>query len=497
MRAVFRSRLGWLGAIAVVGLGAGTLSLIGAARAGPPPDRLELLRLLQERNFDRLEIHLKGYRDDTRAAKISDRVLAQAYHSFASANPELEPDLEAWIAASPESYAARMARAFYFRHLGFVSRGAASARRTPNERFVAMRAYFARASADLAAAAAIDPRLGLTYGSLIHIAMVRGDEAETDLLVRKGLAADPRSFTIRRRYLYSLTPWWRSNQRRHGFWNLTRDLASKFLKRHELIEPPKAIRQFVAEVESDAVNNPALAPFKGYGDYVIADLLGRRGFRKEAVGYYERALRFGGYWWYLDRQGYNYYRLGRYRDAVASYTRALEIWPQVPDTLDSRARSRRKMKQFDRAFADWDLALSLDPGNPEILLQLAYALRQVGRHDDVLSTLDRALLYGAHDQDVRDARGRILLYELRRPGDAIADLRRATELNPGRKKYWYNYGLALYRVKDCKAAQALVTYRKLCAAGAKCAKKKRAWAAKVIHYQQSPGHCPVQHTQKN
>ena len=56
MRAVFRSRLGWLGAIVVLGLGAGMWSPIGAARAGPPPDRLELPRPLQEPNFDRLEI---------------------------------------------------------------------------------------------------------------------------------------------------------------------------------------------------------------------------------------------------------------------------------------------------------------------------------------------------------------------------------------------------------------------------------------------------------
>ena len=103
MRAVFRSRLGWLGAIVVVGLGAGMWSPIGAARADPPPVRLELLRLLQERNFDQLEIHLKGYQDDYRAGNISDQVLEQAYYSFASADPELEPDLDAWIAAWPDS----------------------------------------------------------------------------------------------------------------------------------------------------------------------------------------------------------------------------------------------------------------------------------------------------------------------------------------------------------------------------------------------------------
>ena len=134
--------------------------------------------------------------------------------------------------------------------------------------------------------------------------------------------------------------------------------------------------------------------------------------------------------------------------------------------------------------------IPVDPRNPRILLQVAYALRQVKRYDDALSTLDRALLYGAHDDDVRDTRGRILLYELNRPADAILDLERATQLDPGSKKYWYNYGLALYRTKDCKAVEALSTYRKVCEAGARCTKTSMAWAAEVIEYLKNPRICP-------
>lgn len=121
---------------------------------------------------------------------------------------------------------------------------------------------------------------------------------------------------------------------------------------------------------------------------------------------------------------------------------------------------------------------------------MAYALRQVKRYDDALSTLDRALLYGAHDDDVRDARGRILLYELNRPADAILDLERATQLDPGSNKYWYNYGLALYHTKDCKAVEALSIYRKVCEAGARCTKTNMAWAAEVIEYLRNPRICP-------
>ena len=148
------------------------------------------------------------------------------------------------------------------------------------------------------------------------------------------------------------------------------------------------------------------------------------------------------------------------------------------------------MGQLDKAFDDWETALSLDPSNPEILVQLAYALREVKRYADVLTVLDRALVYGEYDDDVRDARGRILLYELGRPADAIEDLRWATELEPNSKKYWYNYSLALYRIRDCKAAEAIATYREICAAGAACAERNVAWAGEVVAHLKDTRICP-------
>lgn len=444
----------WLWAI-VLSLGLCLWGQIDTALARSP-ERLELLGLLQERQFDELEGRLAGYLQGYRAGEISDHVLERAYNAFASADPALERLLDEWIAARPESYSARMGRANYFQHLGLVYRG--HRRRTPKDRGPLMSESFARAKSDLAAALEINPHLGVAYGSLIVIGMVLGKHAEVDALVRTGLEADPRSFTIRRRYLYSLVPRWRAGTEK----------------------PFEAIRNFVAEVERDAVDNPALLPLKGFVDFAVAGALAWRGRREEAVAHFEKALRFGDYWWYLDRQGYNYYWLQRYDDAVASFTRALKAWPQVPGTLDWRARSWRKLGQLDRGFADWDSALSLDPANPRILVQVAYGLRDLQRYDAVLSTLDRAMLYGADDENVRDARGRILLYELERPAESIADLRRATELNPRKKKYWYNYGLALYRIKDCEAVPALTTYLKVCEAGAKCKADNPEWASEVI-----------------
>ena len=452
-------------------------------------ERAELLQLLHQEKFEELDARFEAYFNRYRAGEISDHHIEQAYHTFGSADPGLQSKLDAWIAARPDSASARMARAVYNAHLGWINRGTALARNTPEQRFEIMRNRFSAAWSDLSAVLALEPEHGNAYGLLIQISMALGGTESTDALARAGLQADPRSFVIRRRYLFSLTPWWR------GYPQPAREATSLRERLHQWFEGgerdgvPDEIRTFVAQIEMDGQENSALSPLEGFVDYVRGALLARERRREQAVEYFDNARQFGDYWLYHHAQGQNFYYLGQYEDAVASFTRALEAWPEGPNALNWRARAYRRLGQLDKAFDDWETALSLDPSNPKILVRLAYALREVKRYEDVLTVLDRALVYGEYDDDVRDARGRILLYELGRPADAIEDLRWATELEPNSKR-WYNYSLALYRIRDCKAAEALAIYRAVCAVGTTCSEKNLAWAGEAIAHLQDTRICP-------
>ena len=108
---IFRSRLARFGALVLLSLCLNLWSQVGASHAGTPPDRREFLQLLRQDRFDDLEVRLKQYLDDYQGGNISDHIVEQAYQSFASADPDLEPKLNAWIAARPDSHSARMARA--------------------------------------------------------------------------------------------------------------------------------------------------------------------------------------------------------------------------------------------------------------------------------------------------------------------------------------------------------------------------------------------------
>lgn len=467
-----------------------------AAKTPGPTDRLALLTLLRQGAFDRLDVRLKQFHAAYEAGRLSDRTIFKAYATFESADPKLAPLLDAWVKKWPESYTARMARGIYYQHLGTLSRGLRWAEDTPKQRVAAMKTHYGRAKADFRAALKANPTLGVAHAALVVMAMIEGKRPEADRIVRAGRDADPRSFTIRHREILTHLPWWRGEsywgQLMRGYDRLVYALRAA----PEQAELRPAAREVIAAATRDAKANPGLAPLKGGGDYIIAATLSRHGYRPKADRYFNRALKFGDYWWYLLAKGENQFKMKRYRAAVKTFTRALKAWPQAPRLLDWRARTYVKLKRFGKAAADWKMALALDPKNPEILVHKARAARQRKKFADVLAALDEATVYGAHEQDVWHLKSELYIRDLKRPADAVAPAKRATEINPKVPRYWRNYAAALrgtaIRAQQCAARAPLTRYRALCEAGKKrCAKDGTKWAARTLAELSRPGQCPA------
>lgn len=457
------------------------VSTVNATASAELVSRHKLQDMLRQGDFDALEQILAGAEQSYEAGQVPDSMVEHAYYAFGSADPELEARFGEWIAAKPGSHQPYLARGTYHRHLGWISRGGAYVRDTPDQRMDLMHKHFELAAQDLKTALARKPSSGVAYGFLIDISMAAGRRDERKALLRTGLKADPRSFTVRRRYLVGLTPWWGGG----------RSSAKGRQAQAYPVEVPDVLWSFVSEIEQDTAETPALRPLLGYVDFVVAEILRRDGRNEEAVEYYKRAAEFGDFWFFRYQEGRNYHRMKRYGDAIASYSRSLELWPDNTATLKRRARVYRVMEEFEKAFADLDKALSLDPRNPELLLEKAYALRAVGRYEDAVATLDEAFYYGEFNDDVWDARGRLYLYELDDPALAIDDLRRTTELDPTSRRYWYNYGLALYKSRDCKAREAYSSYLDVCPKyGNKCSEGDKKFAAEVIQFLSNPQICP-------
>ena len=91
--------------------------------AGDHPDKLQILSLLEKRDFAALDRLLATLQENSEK-DISKEVDVQlAFEAFATSRPELEPLLNEWITKRPKSYPAQLAAGEYFNHLGWQKRG--------------------------------------------------------------------------------------------------------------------------------------------------------------------------------------------------------------------------------------------------------------------------------------------------------------------------------------------------------------------------------------
>jgi len=448
-----------LAAFAAAALAGGGVS---AGAGGDEPDRLALAALLVDGRFGELEARLRDF--ETRYEEGRPRGeerLEAALFAFTAATPEMGQRLEEWVARKPDDALARLARGVHRWSVAWLERGPGPPDSLPETRRERMASRFEKADADFLAAVTRDQHLSVAHGLRINIAMASGAHALLERLTEQGLAANPTSFLVRRRYLDALRPWWNARYRDP---DVLDEAARRVLER---------TRPLVSA-------HPELGRLEGYPEFITAEVAAREQRLETALTHYGRAIARGEYWAYRYRRGVVRFQLGQAAEAIEDFDRALELRPQVADVLAARARALEALGSVQRALDDWEVAVRLRPLDPAILLPQALALSRHGRDREALAALDRAMRYGRDDADVLAARGRLYLYRLEDPERAAADFGRALALAPERAGFWFDYGAALFRKRHCDAVPALNHYLTVCATREGCADEQVAWAEEAL-----------------
>lgn len=102
----------------------------------------------------------------------------------------------------------------------------------------------------------------------------------------------------------------------------------------------------------------------------------------------------------------NLYKEGRYEDALAAYTAAIEASPTTT-LYTNRAAAHFMLKRFDDAKADCAKAVELDRGNAKAYIRSAKAHVGLGDFAGALSQLERGMLMDPRDEGVRSERATV------------------------------------------------------------------------------------------
>jgi Tfp pilus assembly protein PilF len=148
---------------------------------------------------------------------------------------------------------------------------------------------------------------------------------------------------------------------------------------------------------------------------------------KVPEAYYNRGLVFG--------------KMGQLDRALADYDKSISLDPNFWGPYNNRGLVFYEIGQLDRAIADFDHAISLAPARAEAYYNRGLVFDKMGQLDKALADYDQALSLSPYDADAYNNRGRILS----RRGQldrAIADFDHAISLNPAYAEAYYNRGLA-------------------------------------------------------
>ena len=129
-------------------------------------------------------------------------------------------------------------------------------------------------------------------------------------------------------------------------------------------------------------------------------------------------------------RGEAYRQTGRYEEAVADFTRAIEIDPGDAWAIGSRGQAYDAMGRFDEALADFTHAIELEPARTWILSARGETYLRMGRLDGAATDFTRAIeLDPEHDWNIV-FRGETYR-QMGRYEEAVADFTRAIEIDPG------------------------------------------------------------------
>ncbi len=121
--------------------------------------------------------------------------------------------------------------------------------------------------------------------------------------------------------------------------------------------------------------------------------------------------------------------LNKYDDAVADYTKAIELDPEESNGYINRANTYSKQDKFEKALADYTKAIELDPTEPDTYSDRGSLYGENGYYDEALADFDKALEMNPESLIAHIYRG--ALYENTGELDkALEDYQQAVKINP-------------------------------------------------------------------
>ncbi|HXW83025.1 MAG TPA: DUF4034 domain-containing protein [Candidatus Binataceae bacterium] len=271
-------------------------------------DRQELTSNLVAYRFGAVDAELSQFEQSAEKDPRQEMNAYVAFAAFATSQSLISGRLDDWVKASPNSYAAALARGERLVETALRWRGSLPIAKADPEGVQQATRCAREAMAELDRALTLKQDLALAYALRIKAARVGGLNDVMARVRNEGLAAAPSSFVVREEVMYSLRPRWGGSR--------------------------AAMLDFVAASEPYARDNPTMRFLTAWPAIDQGDVLLDGGNLPGAIEQYTAAIKTGGeYWRAYARRAEAYAGAGNWEQAQADAARVDELCPQRGDIL--------------------------------------------------------------------------------------------------------------------------------------------------------------------
>jgi regulator of sirC expression with transglutaminase-like and TPR domain len=338
-------------------------------------DQGALRSLLGRAKYPELSAYIEQFQARAQADFHAEYFINDTADAFDSAERPLDASLDAWVAATPSSFAPYLARGVHRFALGFAERGVDYAAKTERENFVAMDAAFALSFGDLEHALQLNPRLMPALRTEMRIAFASSaHKGEFATLAARAFETCPACFQVRVTQQVGLEPRWGGTYAQ---------MATAARKANPTLNPRFRLLPGYALLDQAAAAQENKDPTVALSFAERADALGENSdFSFELARILEQQE---------DDVG-----------ALRAVDRALELRPSRAELILFRAHlyTREATKNWEAAYSDLMTGLRLAPSDQQARSSLPYVARGLtflgweahehGDQDKAIRLLDEA-----------------------------------------------------------------------------------------------------------
>ncbi|AKQ64697.1 GTP cyclohydrolase III (methanopterin) [Myxococcus hansupus] len=360
------------------------VSATGTERGKAPRghvDGVGLRSLLIHRKFDDLTMAVEQLQWGMEADPRNEHWMTDGMAALGNGEPDSTELLDAWVKASPDSFAPYTARGTHWVTVGYLRRGTKYTKATADEELAGMREAFERAMPDLQRAWRLQPKAITVARPLLHVALALGDSEARERVLARAVEQCPTCVDILAVYLHGLAPRWGGS--------------------HEAMD---------AFAEAQTRTRPELGFLRGFSDY---DRARDRRVQSENTQIHElltRALSAGDYWEFRLARAAQLRRAQALDEALAEVNQAVALRPARASVYFERARIHFASEKWGPAGEDLLHALRMDAMDsggrdlqPQVVQGLIYAASQAlkaGQREEALVLLELAGQLAPGDRQV-------------------------------------------------------------------------------------------------